>query len=49
MLTPEGRALRDNAERVPGCILEATALTAENTRRLTEEIARLRNALGKAN
>ena len=47
MLTPEGRALRDKAQSVPGCILEATTLTAEDARRLTEEIASLRSALGK--
>lgn len=47
VLTPEGRALRDKAERVPGCILEATTLTAADAHRLTEEIARLRNAVDK--
>jgi len=47
VLTPEGRALRDKAQSVPGCILEATALTAGDARRLTEEITRLRTALGK--
>lgn len=48
LLTPEGRALRDKALTVPGCVLEATALSAEEGRRLTGEIAALRQALGKS-
>jgi DNA-binding MarR family transcriptional regulator len=47
-LTSEGRALRAKAQRIPGCILEATGLTVEGLQRLTTQVAALRDRLTKA-
>jgi DNA-binding MarR family transcriptional regulator len=44
-LTPEGKALIEKARRVPPCVLEATGLTAEKARNLTDEIGALRSRL----
>jgi DNA-binding MarR family transcriptional regulator len=46
-LTDEGRALLDKARQVPPCVLEATGLTPEGARRLTDEIGALRTALSR--
>jgi DNA-binding MarR family transcriptional regulator len=46
-LTDEGRALLDKARQVPPCVLEATGLTPEAARRLTDEIGALRTALSR--
>ena len=46
-LTTEGKALRDKAASVPGCILDATALSAPESRKLIAEISALRDNLGK--
>ena len=44
-LTGEGRALLEKARRVPPCVLEATGLTAEDARSLTDQIGTLRARL----
>lgn len=44
-LTSEGRALLDKARSVPPCVLEATGLTAEQARELTDQIGALRTRL----
>ncbi len=46
-LTDEGRALLDKARRVPPCVLEATGLTAEQARELTDQIGALRTTLSR--
>ncbi|MBP0446257.1 MarR family transcriptional regulator [Roseomonas sp. SSH11] len=44
-LTPAGRGLREGAEAIPGCILQASGLEAQEATRLREEVERLRRAL----
>ena len=44
-LTDGGRTLLDKARRVPPCVLEATGLTADEARSLTDQIATLRTRL----
>jgi DNA-binding MarR family transcriptional regulator len=44
-LTVDGKALLDKAKRVPPCVLEATNLSGEAARSLTDQIAALRTAL----
>lgn len=46
-LTPEGRALIDKARQVPPCVLDATSLSSEEARRLTDQIAALRTSLSR--
>jgi DNA-binding MarR family transcriptional regulator len=46
-LTQAGRALEAQAEKVPGCIFEATGMTEAEVRRLTVNVTRLRDALMK--
>ena len=47
-LTDEGRALLGKAKQVPPCVLEATGLTGEEARSLTDQIGTLRTALSRA-
>jgi len=44
-LTEDGKALLDKARRVPPCVLEATGLTSEGARSLTDQIGALRTRL----
>ena len=44
-LTKTGLALRDKAEAIPACIIEATGLNPEGAARLKEEITKLRTSL----
>ena len=44
-LTKAGLALREKAEAIPACIVEATGLTPEGVARLKEEITKLRASL----
>ncbi|YBV94951.1 MarR family transcriptional regulator (plasmid) [Phyllobacteriaceae bacterium JZ32] len=44
-LTDQGRALREQAQMVPQCVLEATGLELGEAKRLLTEITVLRNAL----
>jgi MarR family transcriptional regulator, organic hydroperoxide resistance regulator len=44
-LTDEGRVLIDKARQVPPCVLDATGLTSEEARSLTDQIGALRTAL----
>lgn len=46
-LTGEGRVLLDKARSVPPCVLEATGLTAEQARELTDQIGALRTTLSR--
>ncbi len=46
-LTNEGRALLDKARRVPPCVLEATGLTVDEARSLTDQIGALRTTLSR--
>ena len=46
-LTHEGRALIDKARQVPPCVLDATSLSSEEARRLTDQIATLRTSLSR--
>ncbi|WP_439491816.1 MarR family winged helix-turn-helix transcriptional regulator [Bosea sp. (in: a-proteobacteria)] len=46
-LTGEGRTLLDKARSVPPCVLEATGLTAEQARELTDQIGALRTTLSR--
>ena len=46
-LTTEGKALIDKARSVPPCVLDATGLTSEEARSLTDQIAALRTALSR--
>ncbi|MCZ8042136.1 MAG: MarR family transcriptional regulator [Beijerinckiaceae bacterium] len=46
-LTDEGRALLDKARRVPPCVLEATGLTVDEARSLTDQIGALRTTLSR--
>ncbi len=46
-LTDEGRALLDKARHVPPCVLEATGLTADEARSLTDQIGALRTTLSR--
>jgi DNA-binding MarR family transcriptional regulator len=47
-LSTEGKMLREKAASVPGCILDATMLSAPESRKLIAEISALRDNLGKA-
>ena len=44
-LTERGRALREKARKIPGCILEASNLKLDELVRLQSEIVALRSAL----
>jgi len=44
-LTETGRAVRERARKIPGCIAEATNLELDELLRLQSEIVALRNAL----
>ncbi len=44
-LTERGRALREKARKIPGCILEASNLKLDELLRLQNEIVALRSAL----
>lgn len=46
-LTEKGKALRDEAQKVPHCILEASGRTAERLRKLQAELLDLRESLQK--
>ncbi len=46
-LTAEGAKLKEKARLVPACILDATGGTADDMRRLKEEIIALRDALNR--
>lgn len=46
-LTPQGRALREPARKIPGCILAATGLDLADAVRLQREVAALRRALAR--
>lgn len=45
MLTPTGRKLRARAEKVPGCLLEASQCTPAELVKLTREVQSLRDRL----
>ena len=47
-LTPQGLALRDRAEALPGCIAAASAMTADEIRRLKAGVEALRDALDRS-
>lgn len=47
-LTPRGRALREKALGIPGCILSATGLPLQDLARLQQDIAALRRHLEAA-
>ncbi|MFG1403467.1 MarR family winged helix-turn-helix transcriptional regulator [Xanthobacter sediminis] len=47
-LTHQGRALKEEAKRIPGCILAATGLDIKHLTRLQEEISLLRSRLEEA-
>lgn len=47
-LTPQGRALKEEAKRIPGCILAATGLDIADLARLQREIGALRSRLEEA-
>ena len=44
-LTKAGRALREKAQEIPACIIEATGLNPEGVAKLKEEITKLRASL----
>jgi DNA-binding MarR family transcriptional regulator len=44
-LTEAGRALRDKAEEVPPCILEATGLDIETAKRLNRDLRTMRDQM----
>jgi DNA-binding MarR family transcriptional regulator len=44
-LTDRGRALRDKAKRIPGCILSATGSSVERLKKLQGELLELRGNL----
>lgn len=44
-LTKAGRALREKAQEIPACIIEATGLSPEGVAKLKEEITKLRASL----
>lgn len=46
-LTKAGFALREKAEAIPACIVEATGLNPEGVAKLKEEITKLRTSLVK--
>ena len=46
-LTAEGRGLVEKARKVPPCVLDATGLTADEARSLTDRIGTLRTALSR--
>jgi DNA-binding MarR family transcriptional regulator len=46
-LTPEGAALKDEALKIPPCILDASETTSNELSRLRAEIVGLREALGR--
>ncbi|WP_311223055.1 MULTISPECIES: MarR family transcriptional regulator [unclassified Acidovorax] len=45
-LTPQGRALRQQAERIPPCVLESTQCTLPELTALTQQLTTLRARLG---
>ena len=45
-LTPQGRALRQQAERIPPCVLESTQCTLPELTALTQQLTTLRGRLG---
>jgi DNA-binding MarR family transcriptional regulator len=47
-LTEEGRQLKEKAETVPGCIIDASGRDADQLARLQAEIIALREALNKS-
>lgn len=47
-LTPQGRALREKARAIPGCILSATAMPVADLARLQQDITALRGHLETA-
>ena len=46
-LTPQGRALRDSAERVPACVLQGRRTPLPELQALTRQIQALRNDLSQ--
>ena len=44
-LTKAGQALREKAQEIPACIIEATGLNSESVAKLKEEITKLRASL----
>lgn len=44
-LTETGRALREKAESVPGCVLDATRMSAADAGALTDAVTKLRDTL----
>lgn len=47
-LTDEGKRLKERAETVPGCIIDASGRNADQLARLQAEIVALREALNKS-
>ena len=46
-LTEQGQALRQKAERIPGCIVEASGMSLEQLTKMKADIEALRTALNK--
>ena len=46
-LTEQGKALREKAEEIPTCILEATGLDIETAKRLNRDLRALRDQIEK--
>lgn len=44
-LTPQGRALRDAAEKIPACVLQSTQCTLPELQALTQRLGALRQRL----
>ncbi|EPD44006.1 MarR family winged helix-turn-helix transcriptional regulator [Delftia sp. WSY_4] len=44
-LTPQGRALRDAAEKIPACVLQSTQCTLPELQALTQQLGALRQRL----
>ncbi len=44
-LTPQGRALRDAAEKIPACVLQSTQCTLPELQALTQQLGALRERL----
>ena len=47
MLTPTGRKLRTRAEKVPGCVLEASQCSLAELAQLTRQVQSLRDRLAR--
>jgi DNA-binding MarR family transcriptional regulator len=45
-LTPEGRRLKARAQKIPGCILDASGCSVPEVTQLTRQIHTLRERLG---